>query len=219
MKLKYIVIFNTESSDSEPNLYSTQQNSLLNSGLKEVFSSRMMILFASKSTPTFIINEHNVILGHIFTKDGNPFDQNQIIPIADKLIDLEDYLLNNCWGEYILIQSHMSQEANLTCMREPSGGAPCVYSIQEGLGFITSDISIASSVDLYTRKIDHTYIAHALKFPYLRSERTGLSKIKELLPGCSLRIIGDKITIKAVWSPWKFVNKDNRYSNLNSCAE
>ena len=50
--------------------------------------------------------------------------------------------------------------------------------------------------------IDWEFIAHALLFINLRTDRTGISGLSELLPGTRLAFTGATAAIGATWSPW-----------------
>src|SRR5690606_12869242 len=114
------------------------------------------------------------------------------------------FVLEQCWGEYVLMQRDHDGTEIIT--RDPSGGMPCIYSTGEGTSFITSDITLATSLGLYTKRIDWDFIAHRLTYPYLKTERTALSCIRELLPGCVLRTRRSDVSVDLAWTPWKFCN-------------
>ncbi len=64
---------------------------------------------------------------------------------------------------------------------------------------------------LYTKEIDWDFIRDNLIYPYLKTGRTGLVGLSELLPGCRLDIRGDGTTIEEAWSPWDFVAPRRRH--------
>ncbi|SFK49904.1 asparagine synthase (glutamine-hydrolysing) [Rhodanobacter glycinis] len=104
--------------------------------------------------------------------------------------------------------------------RAPSaaGNLPCVWSIKDGAGFLTSDISLALQALLYRKQVNWDFIAHRLRYPDIKTERTGLADLFELLPGCSLRTSGTEVSIRQAWSPWNFVAREQRYRDLRDAA-
>ncbi|MHB1273965.1 MAG: asparagine synthase-related protein [Rhodanobacter sp.] len=126
-------------------------------------------------------------------------------------------LLQDYWGEYVVI-CH-AETHPIALFREPSGGMPAVYALQEERGFVTSDISLAVKLGLYTRKIDWSYINSFLAFPNLKTAATALEGVRELLPGCSVRLRSNKSAARVEWSPWDFVARRKRFPTLEDAAD
>ncbi|WP_232129393.1 asparagine synthase-related protein [Luteimonas sp. BDR2-5] len=167
-------------------------------------------VFASTNTPIVTIPGRGLIVGDLFTKDGRPVTGT--LPTGAASGELENHLLNHYWGEYIAIE--LSEDNSPVCriMRDPSGGVRCVYSFDGEGGFITSDISAAIELGLYRKTIDWDSISHWLLFSYLRTGRTALRDLHELLPGCSLSIGVSRTEVRPAWSPWTFVSNSARTS-------
>ncbi|MDQ7306466.1 asparagine synthase-related protein [Stenotrophomonas sp. Sm3119] len=128
-------------------------------------------------------------------------------------------LLNDYWGDYVLIQFETSGRSALEITRDPSGGLACLHCVREGGGFVTSDLSLAISLRLYAKSIDWDHVAHALTYTFLRTERTGLRHIRELLPGCSLSLCRGRFQSERAWSPWDYVARAVRHKNPRQAAE
>ncbi|MGP1680627.1 MAG: asparagine synthase-related protein, partial [Burkholderiales bacterium] len=123
-----------------------------------------------------------------------------------------------CWGEYVLIEPGEGDAPSLQIMRDPSGGVACVYCASKDSMFVTSDVSIATSLRLYQRRVDWDFIAHFLAYPYVKTERTGLAGIRELLPGSRLCLQGVKAAVGQAWSPWAFVAPPHRLTRVDDAA-
>lgn len=175
-------------------------------------------LFVGNETPTLQLSGDTILLGHVFSRDGTPLSGSAAMSSLPQGEPLRHHLLENFWGEYMLIQLFSGIRRYLTVTRDPSAGVPCIYSISDGGGFVTSDISIATELNLYRRQIDWDYIARCLLFPYQKAQRTGLVGINELLPGCSLRISSNETTTEQDWSPWKFVDPRFRQNDPAEAA-
>src|SRR3546814_6979378 len=93
-----------------------------------------------------------------------------------------------------------------------------VHAIGNGHGFVTSDISIPVSLGLCERYVDWDYVAHALNFTHLRSARTGIAGVSELLPGCVLTVRRGTTDVHTAWSPWNYVSKDLRFQDHAEAA-
>ncbi|MFS6825722.1 hypothetical protein WHL93_14250, partial [Staphylococcus aureus] len=132
---------------------------------------------------------------------------------------IRQHLLKKCWGEYIVIQPEPEQQS-VTVMHAPSVscGLPCIYSRQGGAGFVASDISLAINFGLYRRQIDWDYVAQFLSYPHLRTERTALADISELLPGLLAHFGRNGISTESMWTPWDFVAPANRHTEFDEAV-
>lgn len=165
-------------------------------------------IYAAENTPFVPLASGGLIIGHLFGRatsaPENVRDLNTL-PTADRL---PHALLNDFWGEYLLL--HPCGDS-VSVMRDPSGGVDCVYSLRDG--FITSDISIATQLGLYSRKIDWSFIRGNLIYPHHKAGRTGLVDVHELLPGCQLHLRDRQHSIEQVWSPWPWVAAPHRHTD------
>src|SRR3546814_11649872 len=66
--------------------------------------------------------------------------------------EIVNRLLQNAWGEYLAVLADSDDSSAIALFRDPSGAMPCVYSLLDGEGFITSDIGIAVDLGLYRRE-------------------------------------------------------------------
>jgi asparagine synthase (glutamine-hydrolysing) len=174
-------------------------------------------VFASADALTLVIHRNGLLIGQIFTKDGLPISQH--LDIGEGTAhELSSHLLHNTWGDYLaVLVKHGS--AVITLLRDPSGAVPCFYSLIDGEGFITSDIGLAVDLGLYRKEVDWETIVHRLNFPYLKTTRTALKWVSELLPGAMLTCQGGDVSVRSEWSPWRFVEKDVRHKDPCVAAE
>jgi asparagine synthase (glutamine-hydrolysing) len=177
---------------------------LLAMGLQERHAGANARLFASPATPTLPLLDGSIAVGHLFDRGGTRIATPTSLP-------------EDSWGEYVLVQAAQSRH-DIRIARDPSGGVPCVYSLADGSGFATSDVSIAVQLDLYEKRIDWNFVAHFLAYPYVKTARTGLAGIHELLPGCALHVRNGRTSTSQTWSPWKFVATTRRHSCIGEAA-
>lgn len=184
-------------------------DSLRAAGLDEVLAQEGFALYASADTPVTRFHARAILVGHAFRRAGGiPLTGSSSSKIpAD--IDLSRYLLEQCWGDYILLEFPSTDWANFHATRDPSGGVACVYSIASG--FLTSDISAMVDAGVYRRSVDWNFIRENLIYPHLKTGSTGLSDVSELLPGHRLRISGNDAATEEVWSPWTFATRSQRH--------
>lgn len=175
-------------------------------------------LYASAGTPTLATPDGGFLVGRVFGEDGTPLRTVTDLPAIVNPAEFRKFVLERCWGEYVLFQSGPGGAAPATITRDPSGGVACVCSTEGRTRFATSDISLATRHGLYRKRIDWDYIAHCLLYPHMISERTGLAGIRELLPGRMLRVTQAASDCEPVWSPWAFVATQARFRDPDEAA-
>ncbi len=177
---------------------------LLAMGLQERQAGPDARLFVSPATPTLRMLDGSIAVGHLFDRGGTRIATPTSLP-------------DGSWGEYVLVQAAQSGH-DIRIARDPSGGVPCVYSLVDGSGFATSDVSIAVQLGLYEKRIDWNFVAHFLAYPYVKTARTGLAGLRELLPGCALHLRDRRASTSQTWSPWEFVAPVRRHSRIGEAA-
>jgi asparagine synthase (glutamine-hydrolysing) len=199
-----------------PQLSEMQATLLRDRGLQPRITAGPITLFVAQDTPTLTV-PGGVLIGHLFSRDGTPAKPDRL-PTLPSAEQFAQHLLTHYWGEYLLIQFDTGPAPGLDILREPSGGVSCLYSIQGSTGFVTSDVSLADELGYRRRQVDWDFIAQVLAYPHIKTARTGLSGVRELLPGCSLVLRNADTTIRQDWSPWAFVAKQHRHSNPEEAA-
>src|SRR6185312_1769642 len=174
-------------------------------------------VFVSADVPTLATPGHGLLIGQVFTKYGQPISQR--LDIDGSAHELINRLLRNTWGNYLAILIDRGDSSAITLLRDRSGAVPCVYSLADGEGFITSDIGLAVDLGLYRKEVNWQAVAHCLNFPYLKTARTALKHVNELLPGCMLTYRGKDVSASPAWSPWRFVEKSVRHKDPFVAAE
>lgn len=182
-------------------------------GLRCCFVHGGVRVLVSQGTPFLALSERALLIGRIFTRLGTPVEH---LRCDRSGVALHEHLLQDYWGEYVLVEALDSGGTRF--LRDPSGGMQCVYSVGGAPTFVTSSISLAAELGLYGREVDWDFIRHALVYPYVRSQRTGLLGIKEVLPGCSLEITGHTAKAATEWSPWTFASEERRVVDISEAA-
>lgn len=180
-------------------------------GLKGVFDDGRLKVMTEAETPvTRLPDRRGVILGDLFRRDGDS-------PAADISrtdgVEIEASrgasLLRSHWGGYIAFIAP-SAAGPIHVLRDPSGAAACYYLEQDGAWFLFSDLDLPLSLDLFKPRLDPEFIAHHLAYPNLRTDRTGLRGVRDLLAGARLGLTASGRTIETCWSPWRFAGAERQ---------
>src|SRR5690625_1330066 len=165
---------------------SIDPSALARANLKEtnlnVSVHRRLRIFTSPQTPVINIRGFGVLIGRLFDKGETRVIDEQPLIRAGCGAALDQSILRHFWGEYVLISVSTDEARAVQIVRDPSGGIPCVYTVDGGAGFATSNITLVETVQLYRRHVDWDAIIHRLSYPYKRIERTTLTDIRELRP-------------------------------------
>jgi asparagine synthase (glutamine-hydrolysing) len=117
-------------------------------------------------------------------------------------VNLDADFAGRHWGAYALVQVGVGGGLNL--LREPSGTIP-VFRVQRGplaLAASGPEPMLAAGMPRWTP--DLHFLRHWLCFPFLRTARTGVEAVRELLPGTAVHGPGEPNTI---WSPWAYAKQ------------
>lgn len=219
MGYRYIALVDASDRGSAEHALSMEVT-LREAGIKSQITLGPIKLFTADETPTVVVSGGGIIIGHIFSRDGARLSSPEQFPRFACRPQMRRHILDSCWGEYLLIQSEASAAGSVIVMRSPSpsGEVPCLYSLRNRYGFITSDISLAVLLNLYQKRVDWNFISHRLAYCDIKTRRTGLADVWELLPGCTLRLLGAEVSTEQEWSPWSFVAPDRRHSDPGEAA-
>ncbi|MEN5118867.1 asparagine synthase-related protein [Luteimonas sp. TWI662] len=181
--------------------------------------SATLVVLASERTPSMLLADGSLLLGHVFAKEGLRIQDARQFPAFKDATEARRHLIEQYWGPYLLVQPD-DERGGVTVLREPSphSDVSCFYGLQDGVGFVTSDIALAERIGLYRRQIDWDAILRRLAFPQHKSARTALAGVHELLPGQALRLKGSEATTSQMWTPWAFVTPDARHRNADDAA-
>lgn len=217
MTYSYIILLGGKLNLDDDQTLPLLGRSLHAAGMVCKLGAALAMVFVSADTPTLVIPGHGLVIGQVFTKDGQRITRP--INFDGSVSGLSNHLLRNTWGEYLAFLVGGKDGSEITLLRDPSGAVPCVYSLAGGEGFITSDIGLAVGLGLYSREVNWQAVAHSLNFPYLQPARTALRHVSELLPGSTLTCQGRNTSTRSVWSPWHFVGKGVRHEDPHVAAQ
>lgn len=210
MRQSYLLLHDPHGLDPEV-LHRAQHDEYL----RLLVRSNALALFVSEGTRALQLPHGVIIVGDLYSHDSQPvLDANQLYCDGTDAA-FQRRILNDFWGEYIVVSPDRHNPPGFSVMRSPSHACelPCLYSTTGGASFVTSDISLALRLGIYRKHIDFHTLAHRLVYPSLKATRTGLSEISELLPGCSIQICEGRVRVDQSWCPWDFVGAANAYED------
>ncbi|MEN5118201.1 asparagine synthase C-terminal domain-containing protein [Luteimonas sp. TWI662] len=185
--------------------------------LREYFAAPGFALYGTPDLKLCRIGGDACLIGEVFDRDGKPVDPTSLA-IHHKPEQLRNYLLQQLWGCYLLLQVDGAQMI-ATLSPAAAGNVPCVYSGNNRRGFLTSDISLAIEAGCYERRVDWEALGHRLLYPGIKPQNTALAGLKELLPGTSLHVEPSGISVRQAWSPWNFVGPSARHATADEAAQ
>ena len=165
-------------------------------GLAAVDLSLGRLVFASEGLPARRDEAGQVIVGDYFAA----------APAAGPTS-------NGAWGSYVRF---FAEGGSLRVDRAPLTGMPLYWCRCPGGVACASDPMLIRELS-GPPTIDWEFVATSLAYVNLRTERTGLEGIRELLGGTVLVFDGTSANVLSSWLPWPYVA--NRFeSNLESAA-
>lgn len=174
-------------------------------GLVPLIETRDLIFFGATDHPHLLVPQRSGILwGRLFGANGKALapDAHQLEPPI-----VPEMLMRTCWGRYLAIG--VTSEA-IEIAREPSGGIGCFYEVEADVLLCASNAALLCAATGRIPAFDWTEILSQLQFFNLRTERTALSKIRQLPPGAALRLENGRFTRRGVWSPYAFAENWDR---------
>ena len=156
-----------------------------------------MVVLADQQTP-IITSGERVLIGQIFDEAGQrQIDLDSVFPSQDPMPRA------GFWGNFLLL---CADEQTPFVYRDPSGSIPA-YEVSADAGeYFLSDAELAHSLGLLgVPGLDLGFAIHWLQFPFLRTDRTGIRGVRELLPGSVRRRACGGWRSEPGWRPWDHV--------------
>lgn len=115
----------------------------------------------------------------------------------------EEVLIRDFWGSYVSVAVGPQPEGTRV-FRDPTGGLPCYYVDAPGVTLIGSDVAVLVATGAFAPEVDWSLLAWHLQASDLRTSRTGLRGLTELLPGVELCVRAASSSLRVLWTPWNF---------------
>jgi asparagine synthase (glutamine-hydrolysing) len=157
-----------------------------------------------------IANGAGVVLGTLFEARADARTVRAIETLTEEkssriVASCGRYLIQNYWGRYIaFIQGPAC--SGYWAVRDPIGALPCYYVSHENVRIFFSLAEDLAALQLVRTSIDWEFVAAHVQRPRaLRSQRTSLHSIKELLPG---ECLDASASTRTYWSPTAVARKE-----------
>lgn len=217
MRNGYIAIAHSSPSDA-PRAADIARAASQTFHMRAVFDLPQVKVLARDDAPTVrFARRGGILIGELFGAGAEPrvvrtLDEEQ----ARRVIENRGRrLLSDFWGEYVAFL--MDRE---TCvLRDPSGAMPCFSVEQGGLRIFFSHLEIPLSLGLLDPEIDWTALAENVAYPALRSARTCLVNVRELLPGRGAVMTHGERSDFACWTPWDYAAPEAQFSDRGEAIE
>jgi asparagine synthase (glutamine-hydrolysing) len=175
-------------------------------GLRSVFTGAgLQVLAGARTLHRPVAAQGGVVLGPLFHRGagGGPVRAGEPCLSAALVRSAGDSLLREAWGGYLAFIVDQARPA-VHVLRDPSGFLPCYWCETEDLTAFFSDPAVAVGLLLITPRIDTAFVAHHLAYPDLRTTRTGLVGVSDLLAGTRLTLDARGMDVACRWTPWSF---------------
>lgn len=157
-------------------------------GLEPIETQSGLTIFAGEAMRSCRLADGSVVVGDLFSRSGSMVQRPE-----------------EGWGGYLAF----SCKGEAQCAeRAPLTGLPLYWAPFGGGILCASHLPLLDGLPI-ERSIDWEFVAHALAYRNLRTERTGLSGCRELLPGTRLRYEAGEVAVEQSWSPWEHVARRN----------
>ena len=177
-------------------------------GLNLVFQTDHLIVLSNTATTALTTTgQLGVAVGTVFDRGGSSRAPYRKAPTVHLPGLAGEDIMRVYWGGYVAFIVDDSEDA-VHVLRDPSGSLDCYRSREDGVDVVYSDLSVATELGLVKGEPDPNAVLHHLAYASLRTERTCLFDVNEVLPGTSVRLgAGRAPTVRSIWTPWTFAAK------------
>ena len=113
------------------------------------------------------------------------------------------------WGNYALFATE--DERGPRVYRDPSAAVGLFHLRVGDTSVFLSDAEFGRSIGLLDHaQVDQHFLVHWLQYPFLKTARTGLRDVVEVLPGQWRFQEGGRWTSTQGWSPWQHASSGNQ---------
>lgn len=192
------------------------RRSLCLSGMSDRLASDALLLFLRHDTPPPLSDGVGAIIGTLFDSSSTRIATVCPDRFRHWRATRGAALLERHWGSYLAL---LPSDDGVTILREPSGGVAC-YHVATELGLLlASDAALITASGLVTTTIDWDGILTQAVFISLRTARTALGPIRELLPGTALHTDGTDARVNSCWTPYPYADGWNAGVCIEQAAE
>jgi asparagine synthase (glutamine-hydrolysing) len=187
--------------------------------LNRIFDAADLVVFVSPETPFLeLAEERGLVLGRLFRR-GDSWTPIQSLSLSESRHAAWSggkSLLAGSWGNYV---AFLRDDRQVAVLRDPSAAVPAYHCDLDGVQVHFSDLDLCGDLGLDDLPVDEEFLRQWLTWPYLRTARTGLAGVEELVPGTIHRTGGGRSSIETAWTPWSAAAPDRRIMDFEEAAE
>lgn len=174
------------------------------------------LLFVAGAETAFLRSDSAILVGQCFARGDEPLTAPPPV-IGSGAAGLRA-ALDDHWGNFVLFRAGPDE---WMAYREPSGTIAAYRCGSGDSAVFVSDAAIARRLGLLAHaRPDLCFAAHWLQFPFLRTRRSGLEDVTELLPGmAATKAAAGSWTELLLWRPADFVRKGDAIRNPREAAD
>lgn len=189
-------------------------------GLSMALKSPRLVVLTDPDQQRMMIAHHGgLVLGALFRRSGALGAIERLdADTASRIVKTGGQsLIDDYWGGYLAFV--LADGGAVHVLRDPMGAVACFHVQRGGCSFFVSDVGLALDAGLIDGRIDWAFVAHHLAYPGLRTARTGLVGVSELIAG-TRRTFGPAGDVTACcWTPWSFARPDRRCDSQADAVE
>lgn len=156
------------------------------------------------------------VLGTLFSRQDARLVHEPTPRLSDEILATRGQcLIDSHWGAWFAI---FAEPNGHWALRDPSAFLPVHFRSVGGLSFYFSDIEAAIELDPVSESPDSEFLRHWLAFPHMRTARTGVRGVSELLPGTRRTLADGQESVTAAWSPWTFASAGEEIADFEEAA-
>lgn len=125
-------------------------------------------------------------------------------------------LVDRYWGSYLAL---LVEARTATVVRDPSGFIPCYRYDRGGAVLLASNARLLADTGWMSGAIDWGEVASQLQYYSLRTARTALLDVSEIVPGSACTIGSQGSAARTLWSPARYAQGWDRRASLGDGAK
>lgn len=176
-----------------------------------------LVVFTSPETPLVRMqDDQGIIVGRLYSR-ASCSRVNRLDNAASGAAGATGgkSLLEDNWGNYV---SFVCAGGGVTVLRDPSAAVPAYFAMVDGILVYFSDLVVCDDLGIAERQVDEEYLRQWLTFPGLRTHRTGLAGVTELVPGSAHSLRSGGSRMENAWTPWTVMQSRPRLVSFEAAA-
>jgi len=180
--------------------------------------SRGVVLVNAETPVLLLANGEGIIIGDIYSRANHYRRTGRFDASESNRIKESDgaYLIDEFWGEYVAFLVHDNAPFVL---RDPSGALSCYALRCDGFDAFVSDVEFGASLGLIDGDIDWHALSQWLVQAGLRTERTCIEGVAEILSGASWSRKSDSWGQQTAWTPWTFAAPGRQFAGRDEAVD